>query len=424
LPPLPPESPGGLLPSAVLRGMRYSIAEGVFAQIFLILISSSFVTALALFMGANDFVLGLITAIPVAAALLQLPAAWLVERLGDRRTITVRSSLGRLLWIVPYLLLFVPIALEWRLGIAVLAMFVSWALLSISSNAWLSWMSDLIPPSVRGRFFGTRNTVLALVSLITILVGGAILDLARGAGHPELGFLTLGIIVTLSAALSTFLIRYQPEPPFQRAPSRGFGALLREPLRDKSFRNFVLTLTVWGLGVNLGAPFFSAHALKNLHVSYAQLASLDMTTTAVTLLSQPFWGRLADRVGHRRVAIICMIGASPLALTWLFATPDTLWLIYCNNVLSGIWWPGLTLALNNRLMERAPAAGRAGYMAIYSAITGIVAFAASLSGGVVANVLAGGSYVLGPLALNNYQVIFLTAGLIRVSTAAFRCRTL
>jgi hypothetical protein len=119
-----------------------------------------------------------------------------------------------------------------------------------------------------------------------------------------------------------------------------------------------------------------------------------------------------------------MIGASPLALTWLFITPDRLWMLFGNNVLAGIFWPGLTLALNNRLMERAPAAGRAGYMAIYSAITGIVAFAASLSGGVVANVLAGGSYVLGPLALNNYQVIFLTAGLIRVSTAAFRCRTL
>ncbi|MDQ2806511.1 MAG: MFS transporter [Chloroflexota bacterium] len=424
LPAVPPSAPGSLPPSVVLRGMRMSVADGVFSQLFLTLTTGSFVTALALFMGANDLLLGLISVLPVVTGLLQLPAAWLVERSGKRRAITVWASLGRLLWLVPAALLFVPISTGWRLGLAVTAMTLSLALLAISTNAWLSWMSDLIPPTLRGRFFGTRNTVLALVGLATIPAGGALLDFARGAHYTDLGFLTLYAVATVAAAVSTLFVSRQPEPPFQRAVSRGFGALLRAPWRDRPFRSFVFTMALWGMGVNVGTAFFSAQALKVLHVSYSQLATLDMTTVGVTLLTQPLWGRWADRVGHRRVLTVGLVGASPLALTWLLITPDNLWLLYLNNVLAGIFWPALNLSLGNRLMERAPAAGRAGYMAIYWAFTGVVAFVASISGGVLANALAGGQYALGPLTLNHYQVLFLLAGLIRVGTAVFRRRTL
>ena len=44
---------------------RMSIGDGVFAQVYISITAGSFVTALALYMGASDFVLGLITAMPV-----------------------------------------------------------------------------------------------------------------------------------------------------------------------------------------------------------------------------------------------------------------------------------------------------------------------------------------------------------------------
>ena len=41
------------------------------------------------------------SSMPVLAQLVQLPAAWMVERRGDRRPITVWSSLGRMFWLIP-----------------------------------------------------------------------------------------------------------------------------------------------------------------------------------------------------------------------------------------------------------------------------------------------------------------------------------
>ncbi|MGI8587860.1 MAG: MFS transporter [Chloroflexia bacterium] len=425
LPAVPEEPAGGLLPSQVQTGMRWSIFEGGFAQVFLNTTTGSFVTALTLFLGASDFVLGLVTSLPVLTQLVQLPAAWMVEHRGNRRALTVWSSLGRLFWLVPVVLLFVPMDPVLRLWLVVAAIALAWSLLAISSNAWLSWMSDLIPPTLRGRFFGTRNTVLALVGLVVIFGGGSLLDFARQNGHPEVGFAVLYGAACVAGLLSTVFISRQPEPKLVRVPGgMGFGQMLQAPLRDKSFRAFILTMTIWGIGVNLGVPFFSAQALKNLHVSYQQLATLDMTTVAVGILTAPLWGRWADRAGHRLALTVSMIGASPLALTWLFVTPANIWLLYCNNIMSGIFWTGVNLALNNRLMERAPAAGRSGYLALYSAITGVAAFAASLIGGIIANALAGGNYSLGPLPINNYQAIFLIAGLTRIGVVVFRRRTL
>jgi MFS family permease len=230
-------------------------------------------------------------------------------------------------------------------------------------------------------------------------------------------------VACAAGLVSTYFVSRQPEPPFARAAGgASFRKLVQAPWRDRSFRSFIFTLTVWSIGINIAAPFYSAQALKNLHVSYQQLATLDMTTIAVTLLTQPFWGRWADRVGHRRTLMISMIGASPLALMWLIATPSSIWLIYLNNVLSGIFWPGVNLSLSNRLMERAPAAGRAGYLALYSAITGGLAFLASMFGGVIASGLEGHHFEFGPLGLNNYQVLFLMAGVIRISVALLRSR--
>src|SRR3954470_1039909 len=69
LPAIPEKPTSGLAPGEVRQGMRMSIGDGFFAQIYIGITTGSFVTALALFLGATDFVLGLITALPVLAQL-------------------------------------------------------------------------------------------------------------------------------------------------------------------------------------------------------------------------------------------------------------------------------------------------------------------------------------------------------------------
>lgn len=169
----------------------------------------------------------------------------------------------------------------------------------------------------------------------------------------------------------------------------------------------------WQIALGIASPFFSAHALSVLNLSFKTLATFDGITAATSLLVLPLAGRLADRFGHRRVLIAAMVLVAPLPWNWVLATPDTIWTLYIGCGIAGIGWPTITLALGNRLMEQVPAEGRGSYLAVYATTTGLTCFLASALGGWVADALAAFQLTLGSVVINNYCVIFILASILR-----------
>ena len=75
--------------------------EGSFATVFIVLTGGAFLTGLALHLGAGDFEIGLLAAIPFIAQLAQLVAAYLVDITGRRKKITIWSiGLARQAWLM------------------------------------------------------------------------------------------------------------------------------------------------------------------------------------------------------------------------------------------------------------------------------------------------------------------------------------
>ncbi len=56
--------------------------------------------------------------------------------------------------------------------------FVSMGLNNFGGQAWVSWMSDLVPPRVRGKFFARRSRMGTAMIAIATLIVAAILDLS------------------------------------------------------------------------------------------------------------------------------------------------------------------------------------------------------------------------------------------------------
>ena len=87
-----PSEPGVALPPVVVRrGLRLSIVEGSLSNIHVTVCAGAFLTGFALMLGAGDFELGLIAALPFLGQLFQFVGAYLEERLGERRRMTVIS---------------------------------------------------------------------------------------------------------------------------------------------------------------------------------------------------------------------------------------------------------------------------------------------------------------------------------------------
>lgn len=414
-----------LSPSAVQRGLRLSIVEGALSNIHITVTAGAFLTGFALLLGAGDFELGLLAALPFVGQLSQFVGAYLEEKLGERRRLTVLTAgVSRSLWAIMAALPFLVVLGPARLPLFLLILAVAQALIGVAANAWTSWMSDLVPPRQRGRYFGSRNTILSLTAMAASWLAGRALDYYRGAGAERVGYALIFGVASLSAVAGVLVLRYQPEPPKRRVERVTMAQLFSAPLRHRPFRALSLTAAGWALVIGVAAPFFNAYGIQNLKLSFAALAIFAIVTSAVSLVTQPLIGRLQDRYGDKRVLIGSIIGAVFLPWGWVVATPTFLLPLWLNAIGSGIFWPGITQGLLNLLMDRAPAEGRGAYVAAYGAITGVGTFVASLLGGTIAVGLAGTVVHVGPLALDHYAILFAMTSLGRAAMLVMFARRL
>ena len=413
----------------VLRGLRISIWEGIWATVWMTLTTGAFQIGFARYLGSSDFVLGLLAGIPAAAGLLQVPASLLVERRGKPRKgfVSFSSLAGRLCWL---LILFIPFLLPRALWIPafVLLLTLSSALLTVVVPPWTAWMSDLVPADGRGRYFARRSMLAGLVTMLVPIPAGAFLDQAVKYGRfdPRLAFAFLFGLACLAAFGAFELIRRQPEPPVaprdpDAAPANPFRQI-SAPLADANFRRFITYAAFMVVGQTFAGQFFTAWQVdeRALNLPYLAVQVQGAIAAGAALAATPAWGYLADKYGSRPLLMLANVGTLVTPLLWIFtvprpeAMPMNLALILVINVFSGVSWAGVGLAQFNLLLGAAPAASRATYTAVFSAITGILGGIAPVVGGALMEALRSTAIPIGFVVLNNYKLLFLGTALLRV----------
>ena len=280
--------PARLTAQQTRDGLRISIWEGTFATIHAALIGGVFLTGLALRWGANTFQFGLLSAIAALFTAASIIGALLVARLGERKPLTlITSVVGRSAFIafVPFLLAHRPMPI----GLFLLVVALFNLLLVIAGNAWTSWMGDLVPQASRGRYFGIRNTLMSLTTMVFTFLVGRYLE----ANKTDQGFAWVCVCGVLAGIIAMFLLRLQPEPRTLKpeAPKPILPALrqvMSVPLSDPGFRKFIRFITIWSLVAPLASPFYSVHLLKNLSDNSYSLLGIYIAVSAACGL--PFSG--------------------------------------------------------------------------------------------------------------------------------------
>lgn len=413
--PTPLDPSERLAPSVVQRGLRLSTAEGLLTTVYANITVGAFLTGFALLLGAGPFELGVIGALPFVSQLFQFVGAYLEERLGNRRALTVwTAGASRSLLALMAALPFAPWLGGGALLIFLLLLALSQALIGIAANAWTSWMSDLVPPRQRGSYFGVRNTVCAVSAMLSAWAAGRVLDGYRAAGEDAVGYAVIFGAAVAAALAGVAVLRFQPEPPTRPKARVDLRELFGAPLRHRRFRALSLTAAGWALVTGVAAPFFNAYGIQTLGLSYTTLALFGVATSAVSMLTQPYIGRLQDRLGDRPVLIASVVGTSLLPWGWVFATPAFLLPLWLTSLFSGVFWPGITQGLLNLVMDRAPAEGRGAYVASYGAITGLGTFVSGLLGGAAASAIGAAALHLGPATLDQYTALFALSSLGRL----------
>lgn len=383
------------------RGMRGLTLQMVAASGADGLASGGFLTAFALILGASNFHIGIMTAIPFIMQPLQILVVIIVERLRMRKVFAVTSYfLAYAAW-VPVALIPLFLEVPHAGAVTVLLFFIAirGAAIAFLNTSWNSWLRDIVPGEVMGKFFADRTRLATISAAVIGLSAALFIDVWKGQVDDSdaifgysIAILFGSVILGMGAVGSMASIPElrMPAPP---GPRPSVFKTLSAPLRDKDYRKLVNFLFLWHVVAHLAVPFFAVYMLTRLNISLTIVVGLGVLSQIATVFFLRVWGQIIDQYGSKAVLYVSSSLYFLVILGWVFTTmPDrhalTLPLVLFLHILIGIANAGVGVSMTTMRLQMTPQAQATSYMTASSLAMNLGAGISPLIGGAFADFFA------------------------------------
>lgn len=380
--------------SEIRGGLKLVVKDGLAAEAMTTLTGGTFLVAIALHLGASNFQVGLLAALPIFANLSQLIAIWLVQRYNNRRSISVICN-----FLARFPLLLVA-ALPWlfsketSLHVLIFLLFFHYLFGSIAGASWNSWMKDLVPERKLGAYFSRRNRMIQILSVTLSLLIAVCLDYIKKnySTYEMPAYFMMFLAGGLVGIWGVHILSRTPEPQGKQLPGN-LIVLFRRALADKNFGKLITFNSFWSFALNLATPFFTVYMIKTLGLSFSYIIALGILSQLSSIFSIKMWGRYSDKFSNKTIItiagplyVICMIA-------WTFsAMPSSPWvtllLLILINVFSGVAIAGINLAVTNIGIKLAPKGEAIVYISARNMVVAFFSALAPLVGGLMADFFA------------------------------------
>lgn len=350
-------------------------------------VSTAFLEVFAVRLGATSLQIGLLTALPALVnVVVPVPAAGLLERQEKpipllRRTMLWQRLAFLLLALVPFL------GDRWQVAAIVILVALGTLPAAILNLGITVLIGDLVAPRDRATVVSRRNVILAGTTALVALAGGWWLDFVPFPLNYQLLF-------GAGACASLLSVRYLgrvavTQASRSRTAGRAgvrwaqFRAAWGRLLDQRRFLRFAGSAFVYHWGLYLPAALYSIYRVRLLGASDRWIGSFTTLHTLATIGGYWLGGRLVRRWGEERVLVWSAAGLSFYPVLTALAT--TLPPLLGVSVLGGLFGAGLSLALFNMSLALAPEGKRPTYVALYTVVVNVAAFAAPLVGSALAS---------------------------------------
>lgn len=383
------------------RNFWLNVADGIWFPAGYALMGPA--TVLPLFIAAmtsSGLAIGLASAlIQVGIALPQLPSARITETTPRYWRWFCWSNGVLRLTVLPWIVLpFLP--MPWRLWLlypAIALFALSWG---VAAPSWADLVGRVIPPELRGRFFGWRQALQGPASVLATLGAAALLaHLAPTHAYAAcfaLAFVLMGLsFVCLAATRHPW--------PLPVPAATGYWRALPGRLRGHpEFMRYALARLVLTAGT-AGLAFAVVEGQHRFGLSSDRATLLGLALLALPTLTGVFWGRSADRWGAR----VPLAGALLLGtLGGIVAALAPSWELYAAGLaLMGLVQPLLVMADYQVIYATCPEE-RATWFGLFALLQLPAALLVPLGAGLLAE-QAGMAAVLGGAAVAWLPAILL-----------------
>lgn len=390
-----------------LLSLKYSTIEACFSvpMLNITLPNFPFVVAFAVKgLGWQAGAVGLMASLPHICNCLQpFLVAGLSRRFSTFGMLALTFTCGALPWTLAALLPTMGAARD-PLFICMLAM--GTLANSISSVAWSSAISEVVPERLSGRYFAKRNLVFGGWTLVAVLVAGHVVE----ANHNSMrAFGWIFFLAGTSRLLGLFFLTRMrfPESVRERRP-RGIATTdLFSVLRSKNYIWLCLFIGLWGLLLNAAMPFYTVFVVEEMNLGMGTMVKLTTLASLGGLATLKGWGRLCERFGNRPVLQVAgFIWGLTALLMWSAVRPGLTWHLYVGYFIVGATTAGFQLTQFNLMIRLASPDLRAAFVAVFLAGTSFLTAAGPLLGSLLLRVMPSQVGVLFGHNITSFHLLF------------------
>ena len=399
------------------RAKRAIIIAGCLAAAYTQLTTSPATIEYIRSIGANEFHIGILGALPTLMLFMQFVSAIVVNHLQYRRRMWFWAALTHRMMLLPTAVgpwLCPGFSDEFWVWMLLATTALNQGLLHFSSPLWLSWMGDYLPHEGLSTYWGQRQVWMQIAAAVS-LCGAAFL--IHQSGFPiDISYAVMIVIGTLCGVADLLLFHRVDEPPVHQVPTPQLHEVFIEPFRNREFRRYIGFMCFWNFAAMAGAPFISLYLLSEIGMDLFHVMLLwTISWVGGAMLSRTL-GRWADSHGSQPVLVMCVAlkSSNMLALLLIPRSPAIAFCVLAPCfMLDAVLNAGILIANNGFMIKNSPTANRTMYIAATQAVAGVVGGLTSIFAGLVMHRLSGHRWEVAGWTLGEFQVMFLTSIVLR-----------
>ena len=395
--------------------LKYSITEGKWWAVMWGF-GDSFLPAFAVLLKATTTQLGLLVSIPqLFAAFIQLYAIRFENNNVSRKRMMVTITLLQgVAWFAIFLL-------PWMTGsLAVLIILATLyaGLAAMGVPFWVSWMGDLVEEETRGTYFGRRNRIIGVVTFLSLVVAGILLD--QVSKWTAMGGFALLFFIAGSARLYSaryFRSQYEPETDFKPVGKYTFKDFTLD-IGKTSFGMFTIYVSLMNLAVFVSGPLMVAYWLQVLGFSYLQMTILMGSISISSFLMISHWGKHIDQYGNRNILEVTSYIIALFPLLWyllhFFQGAFVFYAAMAIQILGGLAWSGYNLTLGNYVYDAIDPRNRLRMTSYHNVFKGSGIVIGGLLAGFLSNTPISNLWISNHVFPHGILISFLASAVLRV----------
>jgi MFS family permease len=224
---------------------------------------------------------------------------------------------------------------------------ISAVLGNLAAPSWSSWLYDLISEDKLAGFMARRSAVIQFFMMGIALFAALAVQQSDHAHKMMIVRLVFAFGLTLGIIDLIYHVKI-PEPHKKTQETKSnFLEIVAQPWSDKKFRQWMMIMLLWTVSINICEPFFIPYLMKDLGFEnrFVLLTVISVCLVQMSgFISFLFWGKIIERIGTRKVFLMCHCLWSIIPLFYLLsASVKPILLISIAWLITGVFVNGTTI---------------------------------------------------------------------------------